>query len=75
MATHSGIPAWRIPRTEEPGGLQSRGWQRVRDDQATKTFSPSFASGNQKLVFQVCASVSISYISSFAWPFIPFQIL
>ena len=25
MATHSGIPAWRIPRTEEPGGLQSMG--------------------------------------------------
>ena len=23
MATHSGILAWRIPRTEEPGGLQS----------------------------------------------------
>ena len=25
MATHSGILAWRIPWTEEPGGLQSRG--------------------------------------------------
>ena len=25
MATHSSILAWRIPRTEEPGGLQSRG--------------------------------------------------
>jgi len=24
MATHSGILAWRIPQTEEPGGLQSR---------------------------------------------------
>ena len=30
MATHStSILAWRIPRTEEPGGLQSRGLQRV----------------------------------------------
>ena len=29
MATHSGILAWRIPRTEEPGGLQSMGSQRV----------------------------------------------
>ena len=29
MATHSGILAWRIPWTEEPGGLQSRGLQRV----------------------------------------------
>ena len=25
MATHSSIIAWRIPRTEEPGGLQSMG--------------------------------------------------
>ena len=29
MATHSIILAWRIPGTEEPGGLQSMGLQRV----------------------------------------------
>ena len=29
MATHSDILAWRIPWTEEPGGLQSIGTQRV----------------------------------------------
>ena len=29
MATHSSIPAWRIPWTEEPGGLQSGASQRV----------------------------------------------
>ena len=29
MATHSSIPAWRIPWTEESGGLQSIGSQRV----------------------------------------------
>ena len=29
MATHSRILAWRIPWTEEPGGLQSTGSQRV----------------------------------------------
>ena len=29
-ATHSSILAWRIPWTEEPGGLQSVGSQRVR---------------------------------------------
>ena len=29
MATHSSILAWRIPWTEEPGGLQSMGPQRV----------------------------------------------
>ena len=32
MATHSSICAWRIPWIEEPGGLQSRGSQRVRHD-------------------------------------------
>ena len=35
MATHSSILAWRIPWTEEPGGLQSVGSQRVRHDRAT----------------------------------------
>ena len=29
MATHSRIPAWRIPWTEEPGGLQSTGSQQL----------------------------------------------
>ena len=32
MATHSSILAWSIPRTEEPGGLQSMGSQRVGQD-------------------------------------------
>ena len=36
MATHSGILAWEIPWTEEPGGLQSMGSQRVRQDLATE---------------------------------------
>ena len=34
MATHSSILAWRIPRTEEPGGLQSTGSPRVRHSRA-----------------------------------------
>ena len=36
MATHSSILAWRIPRTEEPGRLQSMGLQRVRHELATE---------------------------------------
>ena len=36
MATHSSILAWRIPWSEEPGGLQSMGSQRVRHDLATE---------------------------------------
>ena len=32
MATHSSILAWKIPWTEEPGELQSKGLQRVEHD-------------------------------------------
>ena len=32
ITTHSNILAWRIPWKEEPGGLQSMGFQRVRHD-------------------------------------------
>ena len=38
MATHSSILAWRIPWTEEPGGLQSMGQQRVRHDRASEHY-------------------------------------
>ena len=34
--THSSVLAWRIPWTEEPGGLQSMGLQRVGHDLTTK---------------------------------------
>ena len=37
MATHSSILAWKIPQTEEPGGLQSIGSQRARHDWTTNT--------------------------------------
>ena len=37
MAAHSSILAWRIPWTEEPGGLQSMGSQKVRHDWVTNT--------------------------------------
>ena len=36
MATHSRILAWKISWTEKPGGLQSKGLQRVGHDLATK---------------------------------------
>ena len=46
MAVHSSILAWRIPWTEEPGGLQSMGLQMVRHEWATNTttikISPEF---------------------------------
>ena len=36
MASHSSMLAWKIPWTEEPGGLQSKGSQRVRHHRATE---------------------------------------
>ena len=36
MATRSSIPVWEITQTEESGGLQSMGLQRVRYNLATK---------------------------------------
>ena len=36
MEIHSSILAWEIPWTEEPGGLQSLGSQRIGHDLATK---------------------------------------
>ena len=36
METHSSILAWKIPLTEKPSELQSKGWQRVRHDWVTK---------------------------------------
>ena len=43
MAARSSVRAWRIPRTEEPGGLQSRGSQRAGQDCATNTSSGHYA--------------------------------
>ena len=39
MATHFRILAWKISWTEEPGGLQSMGSQRVGHDQVTNIFN------------------------------------
>ena len=41
LASHSSILAWTIPWTKEPGGLQSRGSQRVGHDWAKNTFTYS----------------------------------
>ena len=42
MATHSSILAWKIPWTEEPGGLQSTGSQRVKTRLSDFTFRPIY---------------------------------
>ena len=47
MATHSSIPAWRIPQTEEPGGLQSTVSKRVGHDGGMNIFTfPYIYGGN-----------------------------
>ena len=45
MAAHSSILAWKIPWTEEPGGLQSTGPQRIRREGATKLTHPAMHAG------------------------------
>ena len=38
MVIHSCVLAWEIPQTEEPGGLQFMGSQRIKYDFATKSY-------------------------------------
>ena len=42
MSTYSSLLAWEIPRTEEPGGLQSMGSHRVKHYWGTNTFTNTF---------------------------------
>ena len=60
-ATHSSILAWRIPWTEEPGGLQSLGSQRVRHDWVPGPFTFHF-------YFQQCLYFC-SFLSMLAFSF------
>ena len=53
MATHSSIPAWRIPWTEEPGGLHSMGLQRVRHNLTTRQQEQQSFSTHEFLLLQV----------------------
>ena len=62
-ATHPSIVAWRIPWTEEPGGLQSMGWSRVRSDIAqVHPFLVTVLSGGARgsLVWHGFQRVSVS---------------
>ena len=59
MVTHSSILAWRIPWTEQPGGLQSMGSQRVTHSWATKHRSRDKTLSASRISF-----VSHSYQSS-----------
>ena len=54
VATHPSVPAWRIPWTEEPGGLQSMGSQRVGHDWATNTHIEIRKWKLRKVVCHIC---------------------
>ena len=60
MTTHSSILAWRIPRTEEPGGLQSIGSQRVRHDWATNTFTSTYLLSHPVILWDLFMSLEIA---------------
>ena len=62
MATHSSILAWEIPWTEEPGGLQSAGSQRVGHDLVTKQTNKKIDSMNGK-----CLRLSLSEAQALVW--------
>ena len=49
MATHSSILAWRIPWTEEPGGQQSTGSQRVGHDRTTSLKGQTYSVLNKSI--------------------------
>ena len=57
MASHSSILAWRILWTEEPGGLQSMGSQRVRHDWRHSTHGAVMIKEN-KLLQMAAASIT-----------------
>ena len=58
MATHSSSLAWKIPRMEEPGRLQSMGSQRVRHDVKSSGKSESFTSSPPTWISFISAFMS-----------------
>ena len=60
MATHSSVLAWEIPRTEEPGGLQTMGLQRVGRDLVTTTTLPPLCVSARHMKVQSPSKVQLS---------------
>ena len=51
MTMHSSMLAWRVPWPEEPGRLQSMGWQRIRHDSTTKTTLHTHTHTHTRILF------------------------
>ena len=64
IATYSSILAWRIPRTEEAGRLQSMGSQWVRNNWATDTFLFSLSN---VCIFTLASLLTQFYVSTFSF--------
>ena len=66
MATHFSTVAWRIPQTEEPGGLQSMGSQRVGDDWATSLshrYVLNMALGSEMCSGNICYHIKVVFFT------------
>ena len=72
MATHSSILAWRIPWTEELGGLQSMGLQRVRNNwshlaRLCTLLDPWYSTHSTKCPGAKCFSLTVRWTVVFLW--------
>ena len=72
--TPSSILAWKIPWTEEPGGLQSMGLQRVRHNWATITFTLQTDKNGYDLLMAFLWDTSVSLLFYFLYISSPFLI-
>ena len=69
MATHSSILAWRIPGTEEPGGLPSVGSHRVRLDRSNLAAAAAACDNvSMELAYQIHLMCLISLFGIFLGP-------
>ena len=59
MATRSSIFVWRIPGTEEPGGLQSTGLERIGRDQHTHTHTHTHTQLYMKTQLQLTPPITL----------------
>ena len=80
MMTHSSVLAWRIAWTEEPGGLQPAGSQRVRHDWVTNTFTfmrlqavAKLVSTSSLLILSDCLRIQDSFPNTDHCYFLPFN--
>ena len=64
MATHSSILAWRLPWTEEPGGLQSMGLQELDTTYRLHHHPPLFQTPNRNILMLVAFPVRWKYSST-----------